>query len=82
MLQAEELIKQEMITMLHYDAIQNGDPPMPNSFHKKSSINLHAQHLAHLEEHPYENIEEEELEKVGISRFLKLVRAELLVRLF
>ncbi|KAF6208293.1 hypothetical protein GE061_016747 [Apolygus lucorum] len=57
---AEELIKQEMITMLHYDAVQNGDPPMPN---RKPNINLHAQHLAYLEERPYRNPSEEELEK-------------------
>ncbi|BES87296.1 cell division [Nesidiocoris tenuis] len=59
---AEELIKQEMMTMLHYDALQNGDPPAPATA-RKSAVNLQAQHLGYLEEHPYKNYSEDELEK-------------------
>uniref|UniRef100_A0A069DXG0 Putative mrna splicing protein cdc5 myb superfamily n=1 Tax=Panstrongylus megistus TaxID=65343 RepID=A0A069DXG0_9HEMI len=57
---AEELIKQEMITMLHYDALQNGDPPAAN---RKTPTNLQAQHLAYLEQHQYETFTEEEIKK-------------------
>ncbi|CAB0002399.1 unnamed protein product, partial [Nesidiocoris tenuis] len=51
-----------MMTMLHYDALQNGDPPAPATA-RKSAVNLQAQHLGYLEEHPYKNYSEDELEK-------------------
>ncbi|KAL1139865.1 hypothetical protein AAG570_006842 [Ranatra chinensis] len=57
---AEELIKQEMITMLHYDAVQSGEPPTSI---RKPGVNSQAQCLAYLEQHPYETFNEEELEK-------------------
>lgn len=60
--QAEELIKEEMITMLHYDAVHSGEPP--GSTRKGGAISQ-AQHLAYLEQHPYHDIPEETLEKVS-----------------
>lgn len=55
MIQAEELIKEEMITMLHYDALHD---PLPNS---KISP---PEHQAFLREHSYERFTEEEMEQV------------------
>ncbi|KAI5646547.1 pre-mRNA splicing factor component domain-containing protein [Phthorimaea operculella] len=57
--QAEELLKAEMVTMLHYDALH--DPPP--TVDKKRSVQLQAAHLAHLEQHPYEEFTQEELQQ-------------------
>lgn len=66
--QAEELIKQEMITMLHYDAVRNPLPPevatLTQSGPKKQPILTESQHLAYLQAHPYQQFTEEELENV------------------
>lgn len=66
--QAEELIKQEMITMLHYDAVRNPLPPevatLTQSGPKKQPILTESQHLAYLQGHPYQQFTEEELENV------------------
>ncbi|CAG4918817.1 unnamed protein product [Colias eurytheme] len=51
---AEELLKAEMLTMLHYDALM--DPP-----DEKKAVSMQAAHLAHLEAHPYEQFTAEEL---------------------
>lgn len=57
---AEELVKQEMVKMLNYDAIRNPivipqAPPV-----KKNPL---SQHLAYLEQHPYEEVDENDLEQ-------------------
>ncbi|KAK2585338.1 hypothetical protein KPH14_010019 [Odynerus spinipes] len=57
MQRAEELIKREMITMLQYDALQN--PTLQN---RKGSASSLAQAQAYLDQHPYANFEEEDLE--------------------
>ncbi|XP_039278089.1 cell division cycle 5-like protein [Nilaparvata lugens] len=54
---AEELIKQEMITMLHYDAIYSPDTEKTSNRNMMSQ----AQHMAHLEQHPYESFTPQEL---------------------
>ncbi|XP_025204697.1 cell division cycle 5-like protein [Melanaphis sacchari] len=63
---AEELIKQEMITMLHYDAVCNPLPPevatLTQSGPKKQPILTETQHLAYLQAHPYQQFTEEEME--------------------
>lgn len=56
---AEEMIKEEMITMLHYDAIHSGEPPSS----RKIGTLSQAQHLAYLEHHPYHTYSEEQMEK-------------------
>ncbi|CAH0396111.1 unnamed protein product [Bemisia tabaci] len=56
---AEELIKREMITMLHYDALQN---PVPSE-KKQSNVVSQAQHLAYLEQHPYQPVPLEDIEE-------------------
>ncbi|XP_018322506.1 cell division cycle 5-like protein isoform X2 [Agrilus planipennis] len=57
---AEELIKKEMVTMLHYDSIHNPIPP-PSHQSKKQTV-TQAQQLAYLEQHPYQKFRKEELE--------------------
>ncbi|XP_044726602.1 cell division cycle 5-like protein [Chrysoperla carnea] len=57
---AEELIKQEMVTMLHFDAVK--DPITPPQQLGKKQVVTQAQHLAYLEKHPYDNFEKLELD--------------------
>lgn len=58
-MQAEELIKQEMITMLHYDALHN-----PTDIKKQLSVVNQAQHMAYLEQRPYQAYSPEDMTKV------------------
>lgn len=60
-LQAEELIKQEMITMLHYDALHN---PVDA---KKPAVLSQAHHIAYLEQRPYQSFTPEDLAKVRMN---------------
>ncbi|UYV75379.1 CDC5L [Cordylochernes scorpioides] len=50
---AEELIKQEMLTMLHYDSLHN---PTEGK-HRRSDA------IAYLEKHPYQQVEEKDIEQ-------------------
>lgn len=50
-----------MITMLHYDAVHS--PDVGEKGKKQSSVLSQAQHLAYLEQHPYEAFSSQELEK-------------------
>ncbi|XP_046392890.1 cell division cycle 5-like protein [Ischnura elegans] len=73
---AEELIKGDMLTMLHYDAVHS---PTPAQLDQRASgrrkggpggstpILSQAQHLAYLESHPYVTFPEDELEKARDS---------------
>ncbi|KAH7938078.1 hypothetical protein HPB49_019650 [Dermacentor silvarum] len=58
---AEELIKQEMLVMQHYDALHN--PTEAQQSGRKGSANVtdEAAHLAYLERHPYHKYNQEEL---------------------
>ncbi|KRT79782.1 hypothetical protein AMK59_6609 [Oryctes borbonicus] len=56
---AEELIKREMVTMLYFDSLKT---PILQQQIKRQAI-IQAQQLAYLEQHPYESISKEELEK-------------------
>ncbi|KAB5562163.1 hypothetical protein PHYPO_G00014840 [Pangasianodon hypophthalmus] len=62
--QAEELIKKEMITMIHYDSLHH---PFTELLAKKGkgagSGSTNAEHVAYLEKSPYEKVAEEELKK-------------------
>lgn len=58
MQKAQELLKREMVTMLHYDNLKNPVPALQAS--KRPAVSQ-AQHLAYLEQHPYENVSPEEL---------------------
>lgn len=50
---AEELIKKEMIVMLHFDNVKNPLVPLQNT--KRPTV-MQSQQLAYLEQNPYENI--------------------------
>ncbi|XP_069680560.1 cell division cycle 5-like protein [Periplaneta americana] len=57
---AEELIKREMVTMLHYDAVYS-PPVVPADTKKRGQVTSQAQHLAYLEQHPYESYSQDQL---------------------
>lgn len=61
MQRAEELIKSEMITMLHYDSLMTPLQTPPQQTSKRPVISQ-AQHLAYLEQNPYVDYTSEELE--------------------
>ena len=69
---AEELIKREMVTMMHYDALHNptlaqqGIAPGKKTQQQKAVISQ-AQHAAYLGSNPYEKFKEGDLEKVNIG---------------
>ncbi|XP_059374418.1 cell division cycle 5-like protein [Carassius carassius] len=64
--QAEEVIKKEMITMIHFDCLHH---PFSDAQAKKGkgvgSSSSHAEHISYLEKNPYEKVSEEELKKAG-----------------
>ena len=73
-LQAEELIKQEMLTMLHHDAVYNptanqamgaGPATAKGTASSQKAVVSQAQHLAYLERHPYRQYEDADLKQVG-----------------
>jgi pre-mRNA-splicing factor CDC5/CEF1 len=68
---AEELIKCEMVTMLQYDNLKNATPTQT----KRSAI-AHAQQLAFLEQHPYEDFKSEEMKmaKHLLKREMEVVK--------
>lgn len=63
---AEELIKQEMVTILHFDAVHNptltqqGIVPGKKQTSQRAVLNQ-AQHLSYLESHPYKPCDEPEM---------------------
>ncbi|XP_049792039.1 cell division cycle 5-like protein [Schistocerca nitens] len=57
---AEELIKSEMITMLHYDAVYSPVASQQEA-KKRGQIMTQAQHLAYLEQHPYSNYSQDQV---------------------
>lgn len=63
---AEELIKKEMITMIHFDCLHH---PFSDAQAKKGkgmgSSSNSGEHIAFLEKTPYEKVSEEELKKAG-----------------
>ncbi|CAG4991784.1 unnamed protein product [Parnassius apollo] len=70
---AEELLKAEMLAMLHYDALH--DPPP--GIDKKRIVQLQASHLAYLEQHPYEEFTVEELSEAKqlLQKEMEVVKA-------
>lgn len=56
---AEELIKQEMMTMLHYDAFND---PVPGS---NTAPQKRQQHVSYLDSHPYDEVSVEERENAA-----------------
>ncbi|XP_028855826.1 cell division cycle 5-like protein [Denticeps clupeoides] len=64
--QAEELIKKEMITMVHFDCLNH---PFTQALSKKvkgvTSSSTNTEHMAYLDKTPYQKISEEELQKAS-----------------
>lgn len=74
--QAEELIKREMVTMLHHDAVYNptlnqqGLAPGKKQPNQRSVVNQ-AQHLSYLEQFPCHQCDEKEMSKVSCELLLE-----------
>ncbi|KAM4599803.1 cell division cycle 5-like protein [Fundulus diaphanus] len=65
---AEELIKQEMITMLHHDCLHHppanaANQPQRSKAKGPASTSNNASHISYLETHPYKPVSTEEMEK-------------------
>lgn len=66
--QAEELIKREMITMIHFDSLHHPySEPLAKKTKGPGSASNNAEHMAYLDKVPYEKVTEDELKKVGGS---------------
>lgn len=66
---AEELIKQEMITMLHYDCLHHPSANAASQLQRgktrgPTSTSNNASHITYLESHSYKPISTEEMEQV------------------
>lgn len=66
---AEELIKQEMITMMHFDCLHHPSSSAASQLQRgknrgPASTSNNASHIAYLEAHPYKPIVPEEMEQV------------------
>ena len=51
--------------MLHYDAVYS-PPVIPADIKKRGQVTSQAQHLAYLEQHPYETYSQDQLVQVSI----------------
>ena len=65
---SEELIKKEMITMLHFDLLHHpfGEQPSGKKGKGPGFGSNNAEHMAYLEQNPYEKFSKEDLKKVRI----------------
>uniref|UniRef100_A0A3Q3WJ40 Uncharacterized protein n=1 Tax=Mola mola TaxID=94237 RepID=A0A3Q3WJ40_MOLML len=76
---AEELIKQEMITMLHHDCLHHLSPNAASQLHRgknrgPTSISNNALHIAYLETHSYKPISTEEMEQAILATEMEVVK--------
>lgn len=81
---AEELIKQEMITMLHHDCLHHPSNSAASQLQRgknrgPTSTSNNASHIAYLETHTYKPISTEEMEKVTPSNIFGQKKSFLLV---
>lgn len=72
---AEELIKQEMITMLHHDCLHHPSSNAASQLQRgknrgPTSSSNNASHIAYLETHTYKPINTEEMEQVTPSNIV------------
>lgn len=70
---AEELVKQEMITMLHYDCLHHPSTNATNPLQRAkgkgpASTSNNASHIAYLETHAYKPVSTEDMEQVTSIR--------------
>ncbi|XP_008320731.1 cell division cycle 5-like protein [Cynoglossus semilaevis] len=79
---AEELIKQEMITMLHYDCLHHPSANAANPLQRgksrgPTSTSNNASHISYLESHPYEPLPTEDMEqaKTILAGEMEVVKA-------
>ncbi|KAM4607720.1 cell division cycle 5-like protein [Polymixia lowei] len=68
---AEEMIKQEMITMLHYDCLHHPSVNLASQLQRSkargpASTSNNASHIAYLDTHSYQPISTEEMEKATV----------------
>lgn len=65
---SEELIKKEMITMLHFDLLHHPFAEQPSNKKGKGPGfgSNNAEHMAYLEQNPYEKFSKEDLKKVRV----------------
>jgi len=66
---AEELIKQEMITMLHFDCLHHppaasASQPQRSKSRGPASTSNNASHIAYLESHSYQPVSTEDMDQV------------------
>jgi len=70
---AEELVKREMVTMLHYDAVYNptlaqqGVVPGVKKPQAQKAVVNQATHISYLESHPYKKFDEYDLEQAKMT---------------
>lgn len=74
---AEELIKQEMNTMMHFDCLHHPSGSAASQLQRgknrgPASTSNNASHIAYLEAHPYKPIVPEEMEQVAHTQGVKL----------
>ncbi|XP_065340447.1 cell division cycle 5-like protein [Cloeon dipterum] len=84
MQKAEELIKREMLIMMHYDAVKNPtlsqlgikDPNEKPKGQRPSAVINEAQYLSFLQRHPYDNFDEHDIKtaKKLLSEELEVVK--------
>uniref|UniRef100_A0A8C9YX20 CDC5 cell division cycle 5-like (S. pombe) n=1 Tax=Sander lucioperca TaxID=283035 RepID=A0A8C9YX20_SANLU len=79
---AEELIKQEMITMLHYDCLHHPSANAASQLQRgktrgPTSTSNNASHITYLESHSYKPISTEEMEqaKAALAAEMEVVKA-------
>ncbi|CAJ1066765.1 cell division cycle 5-like protein [Xyrichtys novacula] len=79
---AEELIKQEMISMLHYDCLHHPSALTASQLQRSkgrgpASTSNNASHIAYLETHPYKTVSTEEMEqaKAILAAEMEVVKA-------
>uniref|UniRef100_A0A669CR29 Cell division cycle 5-like protein n=1 Tax=Oreochromis niloticus TaxID=8128 RepID=A0A669CR29_ORENI len=78
--QAEELIKQEMITMLHFDCLHHPSANAANQLQRgktrgPTSTSNNASHIAYLEKTSYKPIGTEEMEQLVLAAEMEVVKA-------
>lgn len=74
---AEEMIKQEMNTMMHFDCLHHPSGSAASQLQRgknrgPASTSNNASHIAYLEAHPYKPIVPEEMEQVAHTQGVKL----------
>lgn len=83
---AEELIKQEMITMLHHDCLHHPSGNSASQLQRgktrgPTSTSNNASHIGYLDSHPYKPVSTEDMEQVTHTSKLCLLHYLMTVKL-